>query len=185
MRKRTCAAVVLALTLASSLTAADATKPWRVGASYAHLTSQTATDALGSAWAAGVEYSFSDALTEDEALPGDVSISVYYRIFDQTSAGVDRSVNYTSASLKWRGGAGANPGSEGLYAGIGIGAALMSIKPSLDAPGPHESMTKFEWSAFAGANYARWFFAEVGYSNAGTVGGMGFGMVTFTFGARL
>jgi len=59
----------------------------------------------------------------------------------------------------------------------------MNIKPSLDTPGPHESLTKFEWSVYAGANYARWLFTGVGYSNAGDVGGIDFGMVTFTFGA--
>ena len=184
MRHRMYALILLVLFLASTSALAYPPKHWRVGGSYTQLTSEPAQSTFGNALGVGVEYSFSDRLTEDEDIPGDVSISAYYRVFDKTSNGVDRSIKYTSASIKWRGGAGANPGSEGLYGGVGAGAAWINCDPSLGLPGPHQTVVKFEWTVFAGVNYARWLFTEIGYSNADSPGEFGFGAINFTFGGR-
>ena len=126
-------------------------------------------------------YSFSDRLTCDDALPGDISIAGYFRQFRHNSAGVVRTANYTSVSLKWRGGAGANAGSDGLYGGVGAGVVWVSINPEIQSVDQRQGVTKFEWSAFGGLNFARRLYAEVGYSN---ISDSGINGVNFLLGVR-
>lgn len=155
MRYLIITATLLVFVSALPVQAVDCGKSWRVGATYSTLTSTETQDVFGNAWGGGFEYSFSKSLSPDEAIPGDISVALYFRRFDNTRNGVDRAINYGSFGLKWRGGAGANPGSDGLYGGVEAAAALLDIRPSVESSASHEGVTKFEWSIFGGANFAR------------------------------
>lgn len=183
--------VFLALMLAISFvetqqvaSAADC-KYWRLGGSYIHLANSETNDLLGQGWGVGGEYSFTHALTPGERIgDGDVSIAVSYRRFDNTTPAANNTVDYTSFALKWRGGAGAFPSRDGLYAGVGVAAALLRIEPNPIDSGPHYGVTKFEWSAFGGVNFARCLYIELGYNSIPRLGDLTFQQLTVTLGGR-
>lgn len=181
MRKWICLGIFLALALTSSASAISERKAWRVAASYSVLTTTAGSDTFGNAWGGGAEYSFSDRLTSDDYIPGDISFAVYYRQFRHDSAGVNNTANYTFVGLKWRGGAGANAGFDGLYGGVGAAAVWLSLDSDLRSAQQDQSVTKFEWSVFGGINFAHALYAEVSYSN---ISDFGIDGVNFMFGAR-
>ena len=181
MRKWLCFVAFLAFAITSSAGAISEHKSWRVAASYSDLTTTRGSDTFGDAWGAGAEYSFSDRLTSDDYLPGDISIAAYYRQFRNDSEGTDRTANYTLIGLKWRGGAGANAGFEGLYGGVGAGVVWLSMDSDLRSTEQDQGVTKFEWSVFGGVNFAHSLYAEVSYSN---ISDFGIDGVNFMFGAR-
>lgn len=171
--------VVLAFLATASHAGCD--QNWRIGGSFDYLTSDSGRDLLGNSWNVGVEYDFTDRVPEDEAMGGNVSLAVYYRRFDNA----DFKTNYTSFGLRWRGGAGADPGTQGFYGGIGVAAALLSTRPSFDTLAPHQSLIKLELGAFVGVNVGHYLFLEVGYNNLNSVDGFNLSNAMFTFGIRL
>ena len=183
--------VFLALVLAISFVKAQHPalaangKYWRLGGSYIHIADSKTNDLLGQGWGVVGEYSFTDALDPEEQIgSGDVSIAVSYRRFDNTTLEARNTVDYTSFALKWRGGPGAFPSRDGLYAGVGAAAALLTIQPNPINSGPHYGVTKFEWSALGGANFAKCLYVECGYNSIPRIGDLTFQQFTVTFGAR-
>jgi hypothetical protein len=181
MRKWICLAMFLAFALTSAASAISERKSWRVAGTYSGLTTTKGSNVFGNAWGGGAEYSFSDRLTSDDYIPGDISLAVYYRQFRHGSDVGERTANYTSVGLKWRGGAGANAGYEGLYGGVGVGVVWLSMGPNVLPVDQREGVTKLEWSVFGGVNFAHALYAEASYSNIGDFGMDG---VNFMFGAR-
>ena len=183
--------VFLALLLAVSFVkaqhpvlAADC-KYWRLGGSYIHVVNSQTSDLLGQGWGVAGEYSFTHALDPEEQIGGgDVSFAVSYRRFDNTTPQARNTVDYTSFALKWRGGPGASPDCDGLYAGVGAAAAVLGIRPSPFDSGPHYGVTKLEWSAFGGVNFAQRLYLELGYNSIPQFGNLTFQQFTVTFGGR-
>ena len=176
------AALAFVLWLGSAPAAAD--NHWRFGAAYVDLVKNNARDVLGGGWGIVGEYSFSDQLSIDEAITGDVSLYVAYRAFDKNFQGTEFTVNYTSAGLKWRGGAGARPDSEGLYGGIGLALAIMRTSPSFSLTGLENTTNKLEYTVCGGANFARNVYAEISFSRTGDVMSISLENLWFTIGAR-
>jgi len=183
--------VFLALLLAVSFVkaqhpalAADC-KYWRLGGSYIHVVNSQTSDLLGQGWGVAGEYSFTHALDPEEQIGGgDVSFAVSYRRFDNTTPQARNTVDYTSFALKWRGGPGAFPSRDGLYAGVGVAAALLTIRPNPIDFGPHYGLTKFEWSALGGANFAHCLYVELSYNSIPHIGDLTLQQFTVTFGGR-
>jgi hypothetical protein len=173
------------LAFVSAALPAGCDQTWRLGGSFDYLTSGGAKNLLGNTWNVGAEYDFTDMVPEDDAMGGHISMAVYYRQFDNLSGTTDFKTSYTSFGLRWRGGAGADPGTQGLYGGIGVAAALLSIRPSFDTLTPHKSFTKLEVGAFVGVNVGRYLFLEVGYNNLNPVDSFNLSNAMFTFGVRL
>lgn len=160
-------------------------KYWRLGGSYVHLVNENTRDIFGDAWGLVGEYSFNDALTSGERIgDGDLSIAVFYRRFDEEVPGVRNTADYTSFGFKWRGGAGASPSCDGLYAGVGVAAAMLRIQPDPFDGGPHYGVVKFQYSVFGGVNFARCLYLEVGYTNIPQISDLNFQEFTATFGGR-
>ena len=174
--------VLIALVLGSPAFAYN--RHWRLGASYARLTDGGARNLFGDAWAVGGEYSFTDALTDDDIIRDDVSVAVQFRRFNNTVPGVNYTLDYSAYGLKWRKGPGATPGCDGFYGGIGVAAAVVRIKPAVNGGGASDGATKFEWSVFSGGNFAGCLFAEVGYSQIPKVNLVPLGQVFVTIGGR-
>ena len=121
---------------------------FRVGGSFVSLTNTSVRQTFGNAWALSGEYSITDALTPEEMLDGgDVSIAVTYRSFNHDLGDVNYNAQYTSFGLRWRGGAGARPDSEGLYAGVGVAAVLFDVRSAIGPAATREGVVKFEYSA--------------------------------------
>jgi hypothetical protein len=161
-------------------------KYWRLGGSYIHIVNSKTSDLLGDGWGVVGEYSFTHALDPEEQIDGgDVSIAVSYRRFDNTTPEAYNTVDYTSFALKWRGGPGASPSRDGLYAGVGVAAALLRIQPNPINFGPHYGVTKFEWSALGGGNFAGRLYVELSYNSIPQIGDLTFQQFTVTIGGRL
>ena len=164
---------------------ADNCNYWRLGGSYIHVVNSETSDLLGDGWGVLGEYSFTHALSPEEQIgDGDVSIAVSYRRFDNTTPEARNTVDYTSFALKWRGGPGALPSRDGLYAGVGVAAALLRIQPNPIDSGPHYGTTKFEWSMLGGANFAGCLYVELSYNSIPQIGNLTFQQFTVTFGGR-
>ena len=183
--------VFLALALAISFVKAQQPalaancKYWRLGGSYIHIVNSKTRDLLEDGWGVVGEYSFTHALDPEEQIDGgDVSIAVSYRRFDNATPAAHNTVNYTSFALKWRGGPGAFPSRDGLYAGVGVAAALLNIQPNPIDFGPHYGVTKFEWSALGGVNFAQCLYVELGYNSIPQIGDLTFQQFTVTVGGR-
>ena len=178
-------ALLLALVLAASASTADRMRSWRLGASYAGYGNCETRERLGDAWGLTGEYSFANALDEGmDALPGDVSVCITYRRYNSDYLGVEFTSNYSSFGLKWRAGPGARPSCEGYYGGINLAAAIVQIWPSMDILSDSQSVVKFEYSVFGGANFADRYYAEVGYTRIPDISNYGFGSLLFTMGIR-
>ncbi len=184
MTKHICLAAILVLILASSECLADEYRHWRLGASYARFFSIDTRSLLGDAWEIGGEYSFSDALTSDDNIPGDVSLAASYRRFDHDYRGINFIANYTSFGLKWRGGPGANAGFNGPYGGVGVAVAFVNTRPSVDVLSPSESQIKFQWSVLGGYNFGDHYYSEITYAAIPNIGQFDFAILTVTVGIR-
>lgn len=175
-------AVAIFVLLAAGVQA-DCGPNWRLAGSFDYLTASKASDLLGNAWNVGLEYDFTDFIPDDEAMGGNISMAVHYRRFDNSDTGY--SMNYTSFGLRWRKGPGADPGCEGFYGGIGVAAALLSNRPSLNLVDPNQTLTKLEVGAFVGANLGRYLYIETGYNNLNSVNNFNLGNATIVLGIRL
>jgi hypothetical protein len=178
-------AIVLASTLLLSLSAQCHQNHFRVGGSFVRLTAGSQREALGNGWGVGGEYSFTDALTPDEQIGGgDVAIAVSYRRFDHSTSGTDSLVDYTSFGMRWRGGAGAGPDTEGWYGGVGVAAAMLRIQNTTGPSQRSDSAVKLECSIFGGANFARNAYAEIVYANVPQVQAAWLSNAMITVGVR-
>jgi hypothetical protein len=149
--------------LALSCSAAHASPSWRVGGSYVQPTSESTRDMVGVGWGISGEYSFTCQQEPDDRWEGDTALVVSYRRFENNTATAESTVDWTTIGLKWRNGRGASPACPGLYAGLGVGAAILRIQPGFNEL-DRQSVTKLEWNILGGANLGNRVYVEIMYS---------------------
>ena len=158
---------------------------FRVGGSCLYLVKSNTRDILGTGWAVTGEYSMTDLLSADEMIDGgDISVCVSYKRFDNDLPAARYTVDYSTFALKWRGGKGAQPDCEGLYGGIGLGAALIRTQPSLNLTSNVSSTCKLEYTVCGGANFSRHAYAEISFSRIPDIAEYSLEHVWLTIGAR-
>ena len=184
MRHLVTALVFAGIVLAYPPSAQCRQNHFRVGGSGLYLVKSNTRDILGTGWAVTGEYSFNDALSTDEAITGDISVCVSYKMFDKNFPDVRYTVDYSTFGLKWRGGKGAQPDCEGLYGGIGLGGALLRMHPSLNLTSNVSSTCKLEYTVCGGANFLRHAYAEISFSRIPDIDEYSLEHVWLTIGAR-
>jgi hypothetical protein len=175
MKKTICIMVAVVLILAAVSCLAQEQKTWRAGVAWTRLTDSTTREMLGDDWAVGIERSLGDTFNMAN-LQGDLSVAAFYKPFKKH--GIE--FRDIFVGLRWRFGPGAKPDCDGFYGGALAGAAF------LNADNGFEDMNKtnFEWGVLAGMNFAKTWYAEVGYNDPGGFWGADTANMSVTVGYR-
>lgn len=154
---------------------------WRVAGSYEILNDSDADDLLGDGWNIEIERSFANLLN------GDLAATFVFRRFDKDITILDEiplsfsnDLNNYDLGIKWRGGNGAMPYTDGFYYGWGLGISFLDS----DILGSSASTTKLSWRLLAGVDFARSWYGEVSYNDPGSVQGVDLDNWGFAVGYR-
>lgn len=164
----------------------ERSKAWRFSGIWVHPLDSDTRDVVGDGWGAELEYSLGNPYS-NFCNPVDFSLAASYRFTsndDDTYPSNEVDFKPSTLMAKTRYGAGAKPGCDGGYIGVGLGIARLAVDVDYEGYSLSDSTYKFVWSVFTGANFADTWFIEATYLKPSDWYDNDFSMFTAGLGVR-